>query len=193
MLHTTFNKAKQAEACVESYKKLAKHLGGVRTYGADTPIPLDVILESNGIKDAIWALRCTIEDSTAISRLFAVDCAEHVLPIYEAKYPNDKRVRVCIETTRRYLAGKASLAELRTAADTAYYAAKVANAIYAGYAADAAYYAADAAKTSYFATYAKSAYYTASKATSSAAAEREWQTERFLEILRESQACRFPL
>ena len=169
MLHTTFNMAKQARACVTSYRKLAKHLGGIDKYGADTPIPLDVIVESNGLADAIWALQCTIEDSTAISRLFAVDCAEHVLPIYEAKYPNDGRVRACIETTRRYLAGKATLVELRNAA-------KAADAVY--FAAKAVYFAADAA---YHAVY-----YDTNKVVAYDS-EREWQAKRFLEILRESK------
>ena len=33
-------------------------------------------------------------------RLFAADCAEHVLPIYEAAYPGDGRPRRAIEATR---------------------------------------------------------------------------------------------
>src|SRR3990167_11047574 len=61
MLHTTFRKLQEAGACAEGYKKLAAFLGGVRAYGGNTPIPLDKILDSNGLEDALWSLMCTIE------------------------------------------------------------------------------------------------------------------------------------
>ena len=40
---------------------------------------------------------------------YACDCAEHVLAIFEAKYPTDKRPRAAIETTRKWLAGEATV------------------------------------------------------------------------------------
>lgn len=36
------------------------------------------------------------------ARLFCCDCAEHVLHIFEAKYPNDMRPRRAIEAARAY-------------------------------------------------------------------------------------------
>src|SRR5271168_1861443 len=39
----------------------------------------------------------------------ACDCAELALPIYEKNYPNDSRVRDCIETTRKWTCGEATL------------------------------------------------------------------------------------
>src|SRR5579885_1642287 len=45
--------------------------------------------------------------------------AEDALPIYEEKYPNDKRVRECIEVTRRWAKGKATIEEVRKARDAA--------------------------------------------------------------------------
>ena len=86
--------------------------------------------------------------------LVACDCAELVLPIYEKKYPDDKRVRNCIEVTRKWANGKATIEEVRQArraADDAYAAAAdgdaAAAAAYAAYAAadDDAYAAAAAA------------------------------------------------
>lgn len=66
----------------------------------------------------------------------ACKCAELALPIYEAKYPNDMRVRNCIAVTLKWVAGKASLGDVatarRAAADAAAYAAYAAYA----YAAD---------------------------------------------------------
>lgn len=75
MLHTTFKLAHQAGACTEGYRKLAKHLGGVNGYGDDKPIPLSVIVESNGLNDALWALRCTVEpiETTQKTGLSAFD------------------------------------------------------------------------------------------------------------------------
>ncbi len=79
--------------------------------------------------------------------LAACDCAETVLPIFEKKYPNDKRPRTAIETARKWAEGKASIEEVRAAyADTANAAYAAANADdAAAYAANAADAAADAA------------------------------------------------
>jgi hypothetical protein len=56
-LTTTFRQLKEASPCKYGYKKLAKSLGGVRKYGANTPISIIQILESNGVIDCLWALR----------------------------------------------------------------------------------------------------------------------------------------
>ena len=96
--------------------------------------------------------------------LVACDCAELVLPIFEKKYPTDKRVRECIETTRKWANGEAAIEDVHkaraaayaaayAAADAAYAAADA--AAYAAYAAyAAAYAAADAAYAAYAAAYA---------------------------------------
>lgn len=48
-------------------------------------------------------------------RLFACDCAEHVLHHYESLFPGDNRPRQAIHTTRRYVAGEASQTDLSLA------------------------------------------------------------------------------
>ncbi len=110
-------------------------------------------------------------DVTKVSRKFAVRVAEDVLPIFEKKYPEDTRVRDCIETTKKYLKGEVSLEVLikaRSAAAAAYAAdAADAAAAYAAYAA-AAYAAAAAAYAAYAAAYA--AYAAADAADAAAAA-----------------------
>ena len=108
MLHTTFRKAKEAGACAESYKKFARHVGGIKKYGEDTPIPLIEILNILGLDDALWCLQCTVEDSDKFSRLLACDYAEHVLPIFEKAYPKDNRPRRAIEESRLYAEGKST-------------------------------------------------------------------------------------
>ena len=86
MLFTTFEKLHENQACTEGYRKLARSLGGVNKYGKDMPIPLDKILESNGLQDTIWSLRATTESSENLLIEFACRCAEHVLHFYEDKY-----------------------------------------------------------------------------------------------------------
>lgn len=59
-------------------------------------------------RTALW-----IADGAAALREFVLRCAAHVLPIYERRFPNDDRVRRCVEATRQYLAGDLPLEDLR--------------------------------------------------------------------------------
>ena len=107
MLHTTMHLLKQAKACKGGYTKLAHHLGV--GWDKNQPIPLTKVLDSNGLADALWCLRAVLPAETVnrdkLSRLLAGDYAEHVLPLWEDKYPNDKRPRQAIEAARQYAAG----------------------------------------------------------------------------------------
>lgn len=115
MIHTTFAKLHEAGACQEKYKIFAQKMGGITQYGKDTPIPLSVVLGKMGLVDTLWCLRATIEPSSQLSRLFACDCAERVLPLFEKKYPNDKRPRQAIEVARKFANGQATQVELDAA------------------------------------------------------------------------------
>jgi hypothetical protein len=53
------------------------------------------------------------------ARLFAADCAEAVLHIYEQHQPSDSRPRDAIEVVRRYARGEATHFELTAARDAA--------------------------------------------------------------------------
>ena len=57
-------------------------------------------------------------------RLFACDCAEQVLPLFERDYPEDKRPRAAIETARRFANGNATREELAAAWDAVWDAAR---------------------------------------------------------------------
>ena len=110
------------------------------------------------------------------ARLFAADCAEHVLLIWEEKYPNDTRPHEAIAVTRAYANGKASKGELSAARDAARSAAWSA-------AGDAAWYAAWSATWS---AAGDAAWYAARDAARSAAgyaAEKKWQTELLFDYL----------
>jgi len=107
--------------------------------------------------------------------LFAADCAEHVLGIYERVYPKDDRPRKAIQTARDFANGLIDRDAIVNVANA--YAAAYAAAAYA--AAHAAYAAASAAYAAAHAAYAHATSAAAHAATSAAsAAEKEWQFKR---------------
>lgn len=126
---TTLNKLRAHGPCASGWKKLLAHLG--KTQADDEPLKLSTILEANGIRDAVWALR-SLNDVDKELRLFACDCAESVLHLFEGVYPKDNRPRNAIETARKYAQETATKEELDAANAAAYYA------YYAAYYADAA-------------------------------------------------------
>jgi hypothetical protein len=74
--------------------------------------------------------------------LWATDCAEHVLPYFEAQFSDDNRPRKAIEAGRAWVRGELALSEARAAAFAARAAGHAAaTAHVAGHAAHAASYA----------------------------------------------------
>ena len=184
MLHTTFRKAKEMGACSSEYNKMARFLGGVNKYGEDTPIPLDKILDVCGLDAALWCLCCVIEPADREIRLLACDFAEHTLPIFEKKYPNNKQPRQTIEISRRFAEGKATQEELDTAT-VAVWAATWAARDAAWDAEDAAWAAREAAMDARNA--AEDAAWDARNAAGNMRdAERQWQEQKFREMLNNS-------
>ena len=118
--------------------------------------------------------------SDRIARLFACDCAERTLPIFEKDYPDDKRPRHAVEVARLYADGKASESELAAARDAATDATWAAATDAARAAAwDAAWAAAwDAARAAAWAAARAAARDAAMDATW--AAERQWQAKRLM-------------
>jgi hypothetical protein len=135
---------------------------------------------------------------------FAADCAERVLPLFEARYQADARPRRAIEAAREWVT--CPIPETRNAAAYAAFAAAAAagsgayaayaaayHAAYAAYAAAYAAYAAYAAADAYAAAYhaAYAAFAAAAAAGSgayayaAAAAERQWQADRLRELFPE--------
>ena len=202
---------KKQRACTERYAVLRTGLG--KNYGDNKLIPLTRILAINGRDDVLWALYNAVAGGDKILRLWAADCAEHVLPIYEKKYPKDKRPADAIKAARQFARGEitevASDAASATADDAAIAAADAAAIAVASYAANsaadaAASYAANSAAdaaASYEARYAESyavdaaasdaaraaanAASYAAIAAASDAAEVKWQTNRLIQYLNE--------
>ena len=122
-LTTTYQLLRQHGACDGRYDHLKAAL---KERGHRGAIPLSLILEINGLDDALWALvavpKAQKVERDRRARLFACDCAERVLPLYEAKYPEDNRVRSSIECVRLFANGEAN--ELAAAWDAASAAAR---------------------------------------------------------------------
>ena len=167
-METTLKKLKKHNPCKSSWDRLLESLD--KTEPDNEPLKLRYILDLLGVQDAIWAFRA-IDGYRKEQILFIADCAEHVLHIYEEKYPKNTAPRAAILATRNYANGKISKEKLRSAADAAY--AAYADAYDA---ADAAYAAYDAAYDAAYAAYAAAdadadAAYAAAYAAAAAAAD----------------------
>jgi hypothetical protein len=108
--------------------------------------------------------------------LWAADCAEHVLPYFEEKYPKDARPRRAVEAARAWARGEIRVGEARAASVAAHAAARSADEAggtphMSGHAPHAAAYAAKALTH-------------ASESAAFVAEEREWQYRRLPEHLR---------
>ena len=121
MIYTTLEKIRENKLCESGWKKLLADLG--KTEADNEPLSLKMVLEINGVHDAIWALRC-IEGMDGLIRELACRFAESVLPNYEEKYPGDMRPRNAIEVARRYAHGEATPEEIRAARAAACAAAR---------------------------------------------------------------------
>ncbi len=117
MWATTLNKIRKHDPCSDGWAKLLKHLG--KSKADDEPVSIITILDSNGVDDALWALRA-VEGRDREIRLMACEFAEAVLPIFEQANPDDDRPRKAIETARRFANGEASKEERDAARDAAW-------------------------------------------------------------------------
>ena len=145
-LQTTLAIIRPHNPCTSGWEDLLRHLGP--KYPQDKPIAFGTILESNGLDDALWGLRAVLpeqeKDRDRLARLFACYCAESVLHIWEAKFPDDKRPREAIAVSRRFALGQATQEERAAARAAAWDAAGAtwAAARAAAWAAEAAAWAA---------------------------------------------------
>jgi len=147
-------------ACKGRYDNYVNNYG-TSDFTVDSFLDLDKITYS----DKIWVLSRLMNASQ--SRTFALLCAESVLPIYQARYPNDNRVSDCINFLKS-VKDLGNLTEIEkeqikahrndadnaatdaaNAADAAYAAISAANAADAAYAAISAANATDATDAAY--------------------------------------------
>jgi len=162
-MNTTLNKIREHDPCHSGWTTLLKSLG--KTSADDEPLSFKYILNSVGIKDAVWCLRTQEYKDIC---LFNADIAESTLSIFEKKHPNDDRPRKAIEGIRMFKSGDITAEDLSS---LSLYASDAACASYTVSAYAAADAASDAANTSAFDA-ATSAFDTAADSSASASASR---------------------
>jgi hypothetical protein len=167
MITTTLNKIREHEPCIKGWKKLLAHLG--KTEADDEPLPFAIILESNGLDDALWCCRAAPEYDKEW-RLFAVCCARQVQHLMK-----DSRSLNALDVAERFANGLATEDELKAAWDAAGDAAWDAAGDAARAAAGDAAWAAARAAAGYAARAAAEA--------AAGAAAKEKQSREFLRIV----------
>lgn len=115
------------------------------------------------------------EEDHKLLALWAVGCAEHVLPLFENEQPGDDRPRKAIEAARLWVKSKIKVSEARRFALASHAAARDAKSPEAIAAARAAGHAAATVHVSGHAIHA--AVY-AVKASKNKEAERKWQMKQ---------------
>lgn len=114
MFYTTLNKLREHSPCCEGWRRLLTYLG--KTKADDEPLSFKSILDSNGLDDAIWALR-SIDAPEA--RLFAVRCVRQIQHLI-----SDERLLNALDVSEMYAVGNATSEELSAAWDAAWDAAR---------------------------------------------------------------------
>jgi len=148
---------------------------------------LDVLELDIPIEDRLWCVLRAVDPRTRA--ILACDFAGHVLPLFEAEHPDDRRPRAVLETLQRWLDREATDEELdaaRAAGATRAAACAVEDAARAArVAARAAWAAAGATRAAACAV--EDAAWAARVAAGAAAgvAERDWQLARTREVLEE--------
>jgi len=107
MLTTTLNRIREHEPCTDGWEKLLKHLG--KTQADDEDLPYSVIVESNGLEDALWCCRAEPQYNRQW-RLFAVWCARQVQHLM-----TDQRSLDALDVAERHAIGQATEKELSAA------------------------------------------------------------------------------
>lgn len=116
MFYTTLNKLREHSPCREGWEKLLTSLG--KTKADDEPLSFKAILESNGIDDAIWALRSINAPEV---RLFAVRCVRQIQHLL-----TDERSLSALDVAEAYAVGETTQNEFFAAWDAARAAARAA-------------------------------------------------------------------
>ena len=93
--------------CSKGWRKLLKHLG--KTVADNELLPFSVILDSNGLEDALWCCH-TMPEHNRVWQLYAVWCARQVQYLM-----TDQRSLNALDVAERYANGQATDKELSTA------------------------------------------------------------------------------
>jgi hypothetical protein len=104
----TLEQIKSHHPCTDGWRKILAARGGVKA-DHSAPFPLSEALDSNGLDDTLWALRC-LPEHDALWRRYAVWCARQVQHLM-----SDPRSLDALDVADRYSQGLATDAELAAA------------------------------------------------------------------------------
>jgi len=136
MYTVTLKALRENGACYEGYNRVVRALQGKKFdnedeirdsyihFSHDEPISLKFILDSNGLDDALWALRACEQtpELRRAERLYTVWCARQVQHLMR-----DPRSVATLDVTERHVNGEATDEELLAAEKAAEAAAWIAN------------------------------------------------------------------
>ena len=125
-LHTTLNLLRKNGACATGYAKVVRRVG--LDYDKDAAINLLTILDSNGVSDAVWALRsCTDSDkASSVSASFAAWCSDAAAAAAAAAAEDDVVAAIDAVAVAAVAAGAAAAAAVAAIAADAVAAADAA-------------------------------------------------------------------
>ena len=107
MITISLNEIREHKPCADGWETLLDHLG--KTKADDVRFPLTVVLDSNGLDDALWCCRC-LPQYDREWQLFAVWCARQVQHLM-----TDQRSVDALDVAERYANGEATVEELTSA------------------------------------------------------------------------------
>lgn len=107
--YTTLKRIRAFDPCGYGLEDLLEHIG--EDYPVTKEIYFEDVLNTGvNINNVLWgfqtATRTQRGDLKKIERLWACDCAERVLHLFEKMYPEDKRPRDAIEASRKFAHGE---------------------------------------------------------------------------------------
>jgi hypothetical protein len=123
-MKVTLNQIREKKPCEDGWQKLLKSLD--KTTADDTEVSIAYIAKSNSVNDAMWVLFNVLDGYQKEKAYLMHDIAAMVLPIYEKEYPNDTRVRDCLQAIKDFADGKIANKELDAAWAAAWAAAAAA-------------------------------------------------------------------
>ena len=115
-MKTTLNAILLHSPCGDGWRRLLKNLG--KTRPDDEPLSILTIMKSNGLDDALWALRA-VEGCDREIRLLAVWCARQVQHLM-----TDQRSLEAMDVAERFANGNSDDDELSAAGTSAWAAAE---------------------------------------------------------------------
>jgi hypothetical protein len=110
-MYTTLRKIRNYDPCTNGRHTLLRYLG--KRHADDEPLAIVTVLESNGLDDALWALRA-LDGFDDKKHIFAIECARRVQHIIDRPclMPSLIPIIDALDAAEAYAMGYASLQEL---------------------------------------------------------------------------------